>query len=205
MVTLLALYRVEHEKDCMVSDRVVGNTDAAMLATKSLAGSRRGILEEEDNLLVCLTWKIKSTGSLSSRVLTLGGISITCKLFRSEDEDVNHVFFRCDFASRVWTWICYWSGLIQVIPLDFSSFVDCVKSWNTDRKSAKLLLSLGYSVLWMIWKEMNERYFGKRIKNPMQLADDIQLFSFIWIKNIGHFKDLCWEDWCASPQCIRNL
>ena len=65
-----------------------------------------------------------------------------------------------------------------VAPVDFVSFCVCVNSCNGDGKTRKMVLSLGYTVLWLIWKERNERFFGKRIKKPMQLADDIQLYSF---------------------------
>ncbi|KAL4586081.1 hypothetical protein LXL04_010712 [Taraxacum kok-saghyz] len=57
--------------------------------------------------------------------------------------------------------------------------------WNMEGKTRKMFLSLGYTVIWLIWKERNERLFGKRIRKPMQLADDIQLYSFNWIKNRG--------------------
>ncbi|KAL4567041.1 hypothetical protein LXL04_022612 [Taraxacum kok-saghyz] len=122
-----------------------------------------------------------------------------CQLCLQEDENTEHVFFRCDFALTVWNWLVSWSGLMSTAPIDFNSFTACADTFNSEPKKFKLLLSLGYSTLWLIWKERNDRFFGKRIKKPMQLADDIQLHSFNWIKNRGKSYKRPWNEWCASP------
>ena len=94
---------------------------------------------------------------------------------------------------------------MQVAPIDFSSFMDCANSMKSDLRGFKLILSLGYTVLWLIWKERNERIFGNRIKKPMQIADAIHLLTFGWIKNRGKFHNLKWADWCVSPNCVFRL
>ncbi|KAL4557245.1 hypothetical protein LXL04_035418 [Taraxacum kok-saghyz] len=131
--------------------------------------------------------------------------SLRMLMIDKDDESVDHVFFQCDYAYCVWNWFCSWSGLMIVVPTDFASFIACANSLKSDVRRFKLLLLLGYSVLWLIWRERNERIFGKRIKKPMQIADDIQLFSFSWIKNGANLNSLCWIDWCFSPQRVCNL
>ena len=89
---------------------------------------------------------------------------------------------------------------MDIAPIDFVSFYDSVINCNGDVKTKKMLFSLGYTVLWLIWKERNERFFGKRSKKAMQLADDIRLLTFNWIKNRGNIKRLDWTEWCAKPR-----
>ncbi|KAL4560247.1 hypothetical protein LXL04_032397 [Taraxacum kok-saghyz] len=145
----------------------------------------------------CFVWrpmlnKIPLSNNLSSK-----GIQVTshqCKMCLLEDENVDHVFFRCEYALSLWLWLCNWSGLMDVAPIDFVSFSTNVNSCNGDVEKKKMFLSLGYTVLWLIWKERNERFFRKRIKKAMQLADDIQLFAFNWIKNRGNIKRLDWTE-----------
>ncbi|KAL4581743.1 hypothetical protein LXL04_006271 [Taraxacum kok-saghyz] len=79
--------------------------------------------------------------------------------------------------------------------------MDCANSMKAGLRGFKLILSLGYAVLWLSWKERNERIFGKRIKKPMQIADDIHLLTFGWIKNGGKFHNLKWADSCLSSKC----
>ncbi|KAL4565209.1 hypothetical protein LXL04_029295 [Taraxacum kok-saghyz] len=150
--------------------------------------------------LNCFVWRMRMdriplSNNLSSRGITVN--SCVCKLCFKEDENVDHVFFRCDYSLSVWNWLCKWSRLMDTTPINFDTFGVSVNSWIGDGKRKKLLLSLGYAVMWLIWKERNERFFGNKINNPMKLADDIQLYSFNWIKNRGNFKDLVWTDWCG--------
>ncbi|KAL4585017.1 hypothetical protein LXL04_009630 [Taraxacum kok-saghyz] len=153
----------------------------------------------------CFVWRLRMNRIPLSNNLVHRGIGIasqTCKLCLLEEESVDHVFFRCEFACDVWNWLCNWTGMLHVVPMDFPSFIDCVDSVKADKRKFKLIISLGYTVLWLIWKERNERFFGKRIRKPMQIADDIQLLSFGWIKNRGNFQNLDWNNWCCSPTCL---
>lgn len=90
------------------------------------------------------------------------GISKQCKLCLKEDESVEHVFFRCDYALTVWNWLANWSRLLDIAPIDFNSFMVSAISIYSEEKRFKLLLSLGYSVLWLLWKEKNERFFWQK-------------------------------------------
>ncbi|KAL4562494.1 hypothetical protein LXL04_034700 [Taraxacum kok-saghyz] len=76
----------------------------------------------------------------------------------------------------------------------FKMMVDHVRSLNISKHNQKLLHSLCYSVLWFIWRERNEKHFGKRIRKPFQLADDIQLCTYNWVKNRGKMGNLAWAD-----------
>ncbi|KAL4558960.1 hypothetical protein LXL04_031086 [Taraxacum kok-saghyz] len=140
---------------------------------------------------------IPLTNNLGARGVTVN--PKVCKFCLRDDENVDHVFFRCDYALTVWNWLANWSGLLATTPIDFNSFMICATFFKSDDRRLKLLLSLGYSVLWLIWKEINERFFGKRTRKPMQLADGIQLYSYNWINNRCKFFKKGWIDWCASP------
>ncbi|KAL4568456.1 hypothetical protein LXL04_024069 [Taraxacum kok-saghyz] len=125
--------------------------------------------------------RIPLSNNLSSKWIQV--TSLQCKMCLLENENVDHVFFRCDYALSLWLWLCNWRGLMGIVPIDHVSFSASVINCNGDVETKKMLFSLGYTVLWLIWKERNERFFGTRIKKAMQLADDIQLFTFNWIKN----------------------
>ncbi|KAL4564679.1 hypothetical protein LXL04_028747 [Taraxacum kok-saghyz] len=81
----------------------------------------------------------------------------------------------------------------------FKVMVDYVRSLNISKNNRKLLHSLCYSVLWFIWLERNERHFGKKVRKPLQLDDDIQLCTYSWVKNRGKMGNLAWAEWCCLP------
>ncbi|KAL4582537.1 hypothetical protein LXL04_007088 [Taraxacum kok-saghyz] len=152
-------------------------------------------------------WRLMLNRIPLSNNLSSKGIQVTshqCKMCLLEDANMDHVFFRCEYALSLWLWLCNWSGLMDVAPIDFVSFSTSVNSYNGDVETKKMFLSLGYTVLWLIWKERNERFFGRRIKKAMQLANDIQLFAFNWIKNRGNIKRLDWTE-TAFHYAGRNL
>ncbi|KAL4584731.1 hypothetical protein LXL04_009340 [Taraxacum kok-saghyz] len=126
----------------------------------------------------CFVWRLSLDRIPLSNNLVKRGISVNsmaCKLCNMGDESVDHVFFRCDFALCVWNWICNWSKLMGTAPIDFDSFLACATSLKPDLKRCN---------------ERNERFFGKRSKKPMQLADEIHLYSFNWVKNRSNAKNM---------------
>ncbi|KAL4567150.1 hypothetical protein LXL04_022724 [Taraxacum kok-saghyz] len=115
--------------------------------------------------------------------------------YRNKD----HVFYKCDYARQVWKWFGDWAGLINREFSSFEMMCDYIKDLTASKKNRKLIMSLCYVLLWSIWKERNERQFGERVKKPLQLADDIQLSSFKWVKNRGKMGKMIWAEWCCRP------
>ena len=118
-----------------------------------------------------------------------------CPICLEEDEDVDHVFFKCGHAMKVWTWFRDWSGILN----SFFHLVDEVKNRNADKKSLKFGLALSYMVLWTVWKMRNNMVFKKRKVIPMNTADAIQLDSYNWIKLRANCGWIRWQFRCVKP------
>ncbi|KAL4578661.1 hypothetical protein LXL04_014790 [Taraxacum kok-saghyz] len=95
-----------------------------------------------------------------------------------------------------------WSGFLHKIPDNFDELIITMRSGGLDKKRTKLLGNLAYTMIWWLWKERNERMFGNRRRNPMQLADEIQLNAFNWVKNRGKVNQLKWAEWSVKPGTI---
>ncbi|KAL4581751.1 hypothetical protein LXL04_006279 [Taraxacum kok-saghyz] len=98
------------------------------------------------------------------------------------EEDIEHAFFTCAHVRKVWTWFGNWIRWGKNIPSDFRSLMENINSGSNDRKTRKLHKALAYTVLWTIWKSRNEVVFKNGKANAMQVADEIQLSSFNWVK-----------------------
>ncbi|KAL4570314.1 hypothetical protein LXL04_025966 [Taraxacum kok-saghyz] len=101
--------------------------------------------------------------------------------------------------TKVWNWLSKWTGYFDKIPENFDNLTNSLGSIGNDKKYRSLIGNISYTMIWLLWKERNERHYGKRRWNPMQLADDIQLNAYNWVKNRGNMKHLKWVDWSMKP------
>lgn len=129
----------------------------------------------------------------------VAGIPTLCSLCSNDDEDVEHAFFSCSFASQVWRWFISWSGLIDVVPCNRSHLISLLNNPMQDRNKDKLRKTLIYSVVWCLWKSRNSSLFLKCKNSPFKTADEIQLMSYNWCKYRARLSSLDWFVWIVSP------
>ncbi|WMV37355.1 hypothetical protein MTR67_030740 [Solanum verrucosum] len=129
------------------------------------------------NNIACPKWIFILYLALHSRLLTRDRLAtwgcvedIQCVLCRNEDENHNHLFFRCLFSSQVWQKIPRWQNINRK-----------AKGWEEETswantyckgKQAKAevyRITLAASV-YLIWQERNQRIFQKTAKTPAMLA-----------------------------------
>uniref|UniRef100_K3XSK2 Reverse transcriptase zinc-binding domain-containing protein n=1 Tax=Setaria italica TaxID=4555 RepID=K3XSK2_SETIT len=110
-----------------------------------------------------------------------------CKLCK-EQEDADHIIFRCPLASFVWCWIrdsLGWDG----IPDSLSEFADRRLGDGSKPKRELmiyLLASVSWvlaSVSWVLWRTRNDWVFSNiLINNPKSLAYKVIVFLQFWSK-----------------------
>ena len=122
-----------------------------------------------------------------------------CKLCDQEEEDVDHLFFRCGFVKQFWGWFCNWSNFQLPADLTFVSLENHGESLRNCKKVQKLYWALVYDALWSIWMARNDSIFKNKRANPMKTAEEMQLNSYNWLKNRGNCSNLNWYEWCNSP------
>lgn len=96
--------------------------------------------------------------------LVNGGVNLvllTCSVCYLNDEEVDHIFFKCNFSTQIWSWFITWSGLLASIPGDRLELLTMLATPVSDKKKKKLKLTLIYSVIWLIWKARNSLMFNK--------------------------------------------
>jgi hypothetical protein len=89
-----------------------------------------------------------------------------------------HLFLHCDYAAKVCYEIMRWLGLVIVAPshlvTSFAMFVGCAK----DKKAKKGLILIWNTIVWVQWKNWNDRIFNNREMNIEELVDQIKLWSW---------------------------
>ncbi|GJZ37603.1 RNA-directed DNA polymerase, eukaryota [Tanacetum coccineum] len=127
---------------------------------------------------------------LPTRVnLVRRGINIessTCPICLTCEEDVNHIFFRCDLAQLVLRRICRWWDLD---PHGWSSFQE-LQSWllsiRLSSKVKSMLEGVFFVAWWFIWSFRNRSIFEDSPPRRSEIFDDIVFCAFNWCSNRCH-------------------
>ncbi|GJU75866.1 RNA-directed DNA polymerase, eukaryota, partial [Tanacetum coccineum] len=142
---------------------------------------------------------------LPTRVnLVRRGINIessTCPICLTCEEDVNHIFFRCELAQLVHRRICKWWDLD---PHGWSSFQEW-QSWllsiRLSSKVKSMLEGVFFVAWWFIWSFRNCSIFEDSPPRRSEIFDDIVFCAFNWCSNRCH-TTFSWVDWLKNSQFI---
>ncbi|KAL4569585.1 hypothetical protein LXL04_025226 [Taraxacum kok-saghyz] len=106
----------------------------------------------------------------------------SCPFCLSVDENIDHLFFGCNFSVVFWNWFHKWENLLTWPPLNINDIVLKLNCSGLSKKFKKLKLGLIYSVIWSIWKARN----------------------FI-LTHRANITSLDWNAWCCSPYASGSM
>nr|GEW44252.1 reverse transcriptase domain, reverse transcriptase zinc-binding domain protein [Tanacetum cinerariifolium]GEW49863.1 reverse transcriptase domain, reverse transcriptase zinc-binding domain protein [Tanacetum cinerariifolium] len=95
-------------------------------------------------------------------------------------ETVNHVFFSCNMAKDLWALFAKWRELDIPVCANISEWFDALHISN---KVRKFIEGVGGTLLWYIWKFINELIFTSPPSKKATLWDSIVSHSFLWISS----------------------
>ncbi|GKD65842.1 RNA-directed DNA polymerase, eukaryota, partial [Tanacetum coccineum] len=106
--------------------------------------------------------------------------SSMCTLCHSEEEDINHVLFRCDLAKTIFSRICRWWDLDWHDIESFSDWFSLFSLIRLTAKSKSMLEGVFCVAWWSIWGLRNRIIFNETPPRRSVIFDDIVSFSFMW-------------------------
>ena len=123
-----------------------------------------------------------------------------CGLF---EENVEHLFFLCEVAVKMWELICKWLDIqIGIIgnPNELFYKMDLMKMPVIKKQ---VLQVVGCTSLWFLWKYRNDVVHDlKKIKKSM-IIDGIQEFSFRWFSTRQKKVKANWGEWIHNPMMYQ--
>lgn len=125
--------------------------------------------------------------------------SSLCVFCGAAEDEVDHVFFRCDFSSAFWRCVSRWFGDCFNVPLSRMDFKSMLKDFKGNKARCRLFRSIAYGGTWAIWIERNARLFRKERKSVLVVFDDFCLLLFNYVKDRSNCASLDWHQWCIDP------
>ncbi|KAJ1292926.1 hypothetical protein BS78_01G028100, partial [Paspalum vaginatum] len=99
-----------------------------------------------------------------------------------EVETIEHLLLKCSFVREVWFKVFDALGWVQRLPPTHLSFVDW---WLLERKRFDKRARRGFDallllVVWIVWKERNDRIFRRRASMPRVLLEKVVKEAGLW-------------------------
>lgn len=98
--------------------------------------------------------------NLSKRGINL--ISMQCAYYLTKIEEVDHLFFKCDYAKDMWWWFYGWYKILEKAPSSFNFMVQMAVLLKHDKFKWKLFWDMVYVVIWATQKSRNDCIYKHR-------------------------------------------
>ncbi|KAL0896691.1 hypothetical protein Bca101_080652 [Brassica carinata] len=100
------------------------------------------------------------------------GVPSNCVLCSGQDEDRQHLFFDCAFSKQVWEY--FMSRLNMNPPQSFEAVLRWLLAPSRDKNVLLIIRLLFQAVVYLIWKERNQRIHNAVEKAPSILIAEIK-------------------------------
>lgn len=141
-----------------------------------LVWHRRAIPRHAMILWLAIWGKLNSQDKLISQGVIQAN---TCVLCNTHPEDLNHLFFSCDFSDFIWRSL--WAKCSQT--WSHRSWEDTVAWLSGNYHSSSLFCMvvrlMFAAAVYCIWREGNYRLFSRKSKNPSSVLQDI----IFWVRS----------------------
>jgi hypothetical protein len=129
--------------------------------------------------LIAFSWQLIHNRIPTRDILARCGIirgdnSRVCVMCANSLESSRHLFLHCDFASRVWTDIFRWLGVIIIMSSSLPILLHYLLGFAKTKKTRKGYMLVWHTALWLIWRLRNEVIFNNSAK---VVVEEIKLLS----------------------------
>ncbi|XP_071715278.1 uncharacterized protein [Rutidosis leptorrhynchoides] len=118
--------------------------------------------------------------------------NLMCSSCSSHIEDPPHVFFDCEIASNVWSYIASWIGINLPIWQSIEDMWQWILSASHNQVEV-FILEVCYATLWTLWRFRNASTFDPSKFKKCYILDSIVLSSFDWLSSRYKKANLNWN------------
>ena len=127
-----------------------------------------------------LRYRLATLDNLTNRGVELS--SLVCRSCNAVSESVDHVIVECSSArlvsANLWRWVEWWPINCRSVS-DFWESIDRNNA-NVISRDVKRMIAAGF--LWILWRQRNEKVFGRASKNEKAMSEEIRSVTFDWFE-----------------------
>ncbi|PWA40262.1 RNA-directed DNA polymerase, eukaryota [Artemisia annua] len=106
-----------------------------------------------------------------------------CVLCESAEENVDHLFSGCIFASRLWQHISTWCKVPNIFVFSFKDLLDLHNFVGLSGKKKEIFYGLMIIVCWCIWRARNSFKFQNKKARMEGIIGEVKVLGFLWAKS----------------------
>lgn len=182
-----------------------------MIEKKTLSTSQDGHKTTWNNLVPkkvnVFAWRASKNRLPVKELLDKKGIdldSLLCPVCNNQIESLDHCLTQCDMAIKTWEYIFKWWKCGNYNRYGIRSVRDlfnCDGGNNIPEHKKQIWHAVLWSTSYFLWKNRNNRVFGRKTSGFSATLNLIQTRSFEWISRRAgktHIGD--WINWCGNGE-----
>lgn len=164
-------------------------------------------VNEVPKKVMCFVWRAYLGRVPSAEGLIKRGVHLSssiCSRCRDGIETVEHIFIHCPCSREILDQVWSWCGLGLFSFSSLHDLIVYVANWGNSSKARRVLATICYGAIWLIWKARNALIFDNKVIPANTVTGDIQSTVFSWIQWRSRNIKLIWESWLCNPisSCI---
>ncbi|XP_071738860.1 uncharacterized protein [Rutidosis leptorrhynchoides] len=124
---------------------------------------------------------------------------LLCSSCNIQIEDSSHIFFDCEVATQVWSFVAQWLEIDIPRWQNFDAFWQWCMASSNDFKKVMVTEVVCYAALWTIWRYRNGVIFNPNKFRKCHLLDSVVFSSYDWISSRYKKARLNWNLWLLFP------
>lgn len=137
--------------------------------------------------------------NLARKGVCLSGAGTTCPMCRGANETEQHLFFRCDFAVKIWNEGSRWWGLSTARTTLPKSHLLQHHGLVSRKATKKAWNVIWMAAVWSIWTERNNAIFKGVEPSVQRVADLLKLRSWFWLQAKSNVFESLLSEWLLDP------
>ena len=124
--------------------------------------------------------------------------NVLCPICNVEEENLMHLFGRCEVAARTWEALFKWLDIQVSNFRDPSEFLKNESNLKLNEKKKIVIEAIVCTGLWFLWKYRNDVVHNTGKIRKGMIVDSIKEYSFLWSSNRQTKMYFDWAGWLLN-------
>ncbi|XP_071719494.1 uncharacterized protein [Rutidosis leptorrhynchoides] len=125
--------------------------------------------------------------------------SVRCPMCDEDLETVEHDIIFCKFDSEVWARVFNWWKLGNIIDFSIDEVFKDTRPYSSSIHKSVVWQAVKWVSSYFIWKNRNNKVFGKHSSTSVMLFNEIQCKSYEWFTARSKKYKFDWHTWLIDP------